>query len=118
MSKSLKNFVSIREMLEQFTTRQVRLFFALQTWYSKMHYTDETLLEAVAKEKQLQVNNKKKTFTQSEDLIKNIPFDRVLGSVLVGSRRFYVGSRQIVTHNSLKSMARNNDHPRHQPVFG
>jgi len=53
MSKSLKNFVSIGEMMNVFTMRQIRIFFSLQSWHAKMHYTDETLIEAIAKERQL-----------------------------------------------------------------
>jgi len=53
MSKSLKNFVSIREMLEDFSCRQVRILFSLQTWHAKMLYNDDTLKECLAKEKAL-----------------------------------------------------------------
>eukprot|EP00493_Phyllostaurus_siculus_P025531 UN25875 len=40
MSKSLKNFFSIREILDEFTPRQIRILFSLQPWYSKMNFSN------------------------------------------------------------------------------
>jgi cysteinyl-tRNA synthetase len=53
MSKSLKNFTTIKEMLEVFTSRQMRFLFLIHQWDSLMNYSPETSFnEAVAKEKQ------------------------------------------------------------------
>jgi cysteinyl-tRNA synthetase len=53
MSKSLKNFFTIREILEMNSPRQVRLLFLLQLWDAKMQYSDQGLEEATQKEKML-----------------------------------------------------------------
>lgn len=50
MSKSLKNFITIRQALEHTTARQMRLIFLLQAWDEPMNYSDQTVEEARAKE--------------------------------------------------------------------
>lgn len=52
MSKSLKNFITIKQILEQFNARQIRFLFLLHTWSTLMNYTTEkSLPEAVSKER-------------------------------------------------------------------
>lgn len=51
MSKSLKNFITIRQTLEQFTPNQVRMCFLLHKWNTTMNYSDGAMEEARAKEK-------------------------------------------------------------------
>jgi len=51
MSKSLKNFVSIRDALEMHSPRQIRILFLLQAWDKTMIYGDQSVKEALAKEK-------------------------------------------------------------------
>jgi len=53
MSKSLKNFISIKEVLKRHTARQIRILFLLQPWEAKMNYSDDSLREAASKEKTL-----------------------------------------------------------------
>lgn len=53
MSKSLKNFITIKEILEVYTARQIRLLFLLQQWNSVMNYSKDGMLEAVTKERNL-----------------------------------------------------------------
>ncbi|CAH8855126.1 unnamed protein product [Trichobilharzia szidati] len=53
MSKSLKNFITIRDALKTHTARQIRLIFLLHSWRDTMDYSDDTLAEAIAYEKQL-----------------------------------------------------------------
>eukprot|EP00475_Leptophrys_vorax_P033433 TRINITY_DN5250_c0_g1_i2.p1 TRINITY_DN5250_c0_g1~~TRINITY_DN5250_c0_g1_i2.p1 ORF type:complete len:527 (-),score=139.93 TRINITY_DN5250_c0_g1_i2:1264-2844(-) len=53
MSKSLKNFITIRQALELSSPRQIRLVFLLQSWDRTMNYSDEALKEAAVKEKRL-----------------------------------------------------------------
>ncbi|ORX90132.1 cysteinyl-tRNA synthetase [Basidiobolus meristosporus CBS 931.73] len=48
MSKSLKNFITIREALEKYTARQLRLFFLLHQWDSKIDYKISSMNEAVS----------------------------------------------------------------------
>ena len=52
MSKSLKNFIMIKAILEKYNARQIRFVFLLHHWSSLMNYSEEnTWPEAVAKEK-------------------------------------------------------------------
>lgn len=51
MSKSLKNFLSIKGVLERSSPRQIRILFLLQPWNSKINYSENSLQEAAAKEK-------------------------------------------------------------------
>lgn len=53
MSKSLKNFISIDEALERFSGRQLRLAFLLQTWSSRMDFSEAAMSEMTNAEKQL-----------------------------------------------------------------
>jgi cysteinyl-tRNA synthetase len=51
MSKSLKNFITIREALELHTSRQIRFCFLLHKYNSPMDYSDSTMIQAVNIEK-------------------------------------------------------------------
>lgn len=52
MSKSLKNFITIREMLALHPARQVRMLFLLQSWDNNMNFQRiDTMKEVNAKEK-------------------------------------------------------------------
>mmetsp|Transcript_12402 Transcript_12402/g.12449 ORF Transcript_12402/g.12449 Transcript_12402/m.12449 type:complete len:571 (+) Transcript_12402:119-1831(+) len=55
MSRSLKNFITINEMLEDYTPRQMRMVYLLHKWDGMMNYDPEnssTMEEAVIIEKQ------------------------------------------------------------------
>jgi len=53
MSKSLKNFITIKHILTEYSARQVRFLFLLHGWDSLMNYTTEkSMPEAVEKERQ------------------------------------------------------------------
>lgn len=53
MAKSLKNFITIKHILKNYTARQVRFLFLLHNWESLMNYTTEkSMPEAVEKERQ------------------------------------------------------------------
>jgi cysteinyl-tRNA synthetase len=53
MSKSLKNFITIKHILTEYTAKQVRMLFLLHSWDSLMNYsTDKSMPEAVEKERQ------------------------------------------------------------------
>ncbi|KAK3237227.1 hypothetical protein CYMTET_52675 [Cymbomonas tetramitiformis] len=51
MSKSLKNFITIQQALEEHTPRQLRLMFLMQSWDKDMIYSDQVMEDARAKEK-------------------------------------------------------------------
>ncbi|KAG2499369.1 hypothetical protein HYH03_002944 [Edaphochlamys debaryana] len=53
MSKSLKNFITIREALATFNARQLRLMFCLQPWNKTMLYGEQSRAEMKAREAQL-----------------------------------------------------------------
>ncbi|CAG8433398.1 8116_t:CDS:10 [Ambispora gerdemannii] len=46
MSKSLKNFITIKEALKKYTPRQLRLCFLLHQWNSKFDFKDSSMNEA------------------------------------------------------------------------
>merc|ERR1712076_299491 len=43
MSKSLKNFISIQEVLQKVSASQLRLVFLLHAWKDTLDYSDNTL---------------------------------------------------------------------------
>ena len=53
MSKSLKNFITIKEALKKNSARQLRLAFLLHSWKETLDYSDATMEEAVQYEKTL-----------------------------------------------------------------
>lgn len=53
MSKSLKNFVTIQQALEKYSSRQIRLLFLLHSWSSTLDYSDHGMEKAVTYEKML-----------------------------------------------------------------
>ncbi|GMI27684.1 hypothetical protein TrCOL_g10932 [Triparma columacea] len=54
MSKSLKNFITIRQALEQNTGRQIRMCFLMHKYNEPMDYGDETMQHAVERERSFQ----------------------------------------------------------------
>ena len=56
MSKSLKNFISIKEALKKHTARQLRLLFLLHAWEKTLDYSDETMTVALKYEKTVTVS--------------------------------------------------------------
>ncbi|GAA55098.1 cysteinyl-tRNA synthetase [Clonorchis sinensis] len=53
MSKSLKNFITIRDALKCHSARRLRLTFLLHSWRDTMDYSQDTLAEAISYEKTL-----------------------------------------------------------------
>lgn len=53
MSKSLKNFVTIQQALEKYTSRQIRFLFLLHSWSSTLDYSDHGMEKALTYEKLL-----------------------------------------------------------------
>lgn len=64
MSKSLKNFVTIRQALEETSARQLRLLFVMQPWERSMSYSTTTMSEVRAREALL------KNFYQNVEVAK------------------------------------------------
>jgi cysteinyl-tRNA synthetase len=51
MSKSLKNFIKIKSLLQVYNARQLRLLFLLHKYDVVMNYTESSMTEAVEKDK-------------------------------------------------------------------
>jgi len=51
MSKSLKNFITIQEVIQKFSARQVRILFLLHSWKDTLDYNENTMELAKAYEK-------------------------------------------------------------------
>ncbi|EGD82565.1 cysteinyl-tRNA synthetase [Salpingoeca rosetta] len=51
MSKSLKNFITIKEALDQYTARQIRLMFLLHNWKATLDYSSHSMMTAISYEK-------------------------------------------------------------------
>lgn len=56
MSKSLKNFITINEVLKKHTARQLRLAFLLHSWKDTLDYSEGTMEMAVQYEKFVNVS--------------------------------------------------------------
>ena len=56
MSKSLKNFITIKEALSRNTARQLRLAFLLHAWHATLDYSEATMAEALQTERSFNVS--------------------------------------------------------------
>ena len=57
MSKSLKNFITIKEALQRYSARQLRIAFLLHAWNVTLDYSEQTMVEALYIEKIFNVNS-------------------------------------------------------------
>jgi cysteinyl-tRNA synthetase len=55
MSKSLKNFITISEVLERYSARQLRLTFLLHSWKDTLDYSEKTMEHAKSYERTINV---------------------------------------------------------------
>ncbi|KAJ2826927.1 cysteinyl-tRNA synthetase [Coemansia erecta] len=53
MSKSLKNFITIKEALEKYSARQIRTLFLLSQWNKPLFFDSKSMEEAIVVEKTL-----------------------------------------------------------------
>jgi cysteinyl-tRNA synthetase len=53
MSKSLKNFITIKDALEQYTASQLRLTFLLHSWKDTLDYSPSGMQTAVQQEQKM-----------------------------------------------------------------
>jgi cysteinyl-tRNA synthetase len=56
MSKSLKNFITIKDALAKYTSRQIRILFLQFNWKDTLDYSDQGMEAAIATEKKFNVN--------------------------------------------------------------
>jgi cysteinyl-tRNA synthetase len=57
MSKSLKNFITIEDVLQRYSARQLRLVFLLHSWKDTLDYSDNTMEQALSFEKTVNVRH-------------------------------------------------------------
>ena len=57
MSKSLKNSVTIKEALQRYTSRQLRLAFLLHPRSATLEYSDQNMVKALHAEKMYNVSD-------------------------------------------------------------
>jgi len=74
MSKSLKNFITIREALTRHSPRQLRILFLLQPWDSQMAFSDQKMDDAKVKEKYFRT-----FFEEVENLSRNDYLEEEVG---------------------------------------
>lgn len=55
MAKSLKNFITIKQALQDYSSRQLRLVFLLHPWMDTLDYSEQTMKEALFWEKMFNV---------------------------------------------------------------
>lgn len=55
MSKSLKNFITIREALEKYSASQIRIMFLMHNWDSTLDFKHSSLIVAKEFESRLTV---------------------------------------------------------------
>ncbi|XKL66922.1 hypothetical protein PGB90_010342 [Kerria lacca] len=67
MSKSLKNFITIKDALDKYSARQLRFAFLLHKWNDTLDYSENTMEMAITYEKLLN-----EFFLNVKDLIKNL----------------------------------------------
>ena len=99
MSKSLKNFITIRQALENNTSRQLRIMFLLQAWDQPMSYSDQTIDDARSKEATF-----KSFFREIEALVRDDYLAQEVGWRMANNDHkladAYLAARQSV-HESL-----------------
>ncbi|XP_070558750.1 cysteine--tRNA ligase, cytoplasmic-like [Ptychodera flava] len=66
MSKSLKNFISIKDALEKHSSRQLRLMFLLHSWKDTLDYSANTMENAIQYEKVMN-----EFFLNVKDILRN-----------------------------------------------
>lgn len=73
MSKSLKNFIKIKEFTKKYSAQQIRFLFLLQRWNKIMNFDPETSMEeAIAKDRQFaEFFQQAKAFIRNYDIKKN-----------------------------------------------
>jgi cysteinyl-tRNA synthetase len=76
MSKSLKNFITIKDALQKYTSRQIRILFLLHSWKDTLDYSDHGMDGALSFEKTM-----KEFFFRVKDFTRNSRFDVTDGYV-------------------------------------
>ncbi|XP_055900435.1 cysteine--tRNA ligase, cytoplasmic-like isoform X1 [Biomphalaria glabrata] len=67
MSKSLKNFITIKEALKKYTSRQMRLLYLLHSWKDTLDFSEKTMDVALEYERTLN-----EFFLNVKDSVRNV----------------------------------------------
>lgn len=67
MSKSLKNFITIKEALTKYTARQLRLLFLMHRWSDTLDYSAAAMETALATERRLNVRRAVRPVGEEEE---------------------------------------------------
>uniref|UniRef100_A0A671X7J8 Cysteine--tRNA ligase, cytoplasmic n=1 Tax=Sparus aurata TaxID=8175 RepID=A0A671X7J8_SPAAU len=100
MSKSLKNFITIKDALAKNTARQLRLAFLMHSWKDTLDYSSNTMESAVQYEKfvccLVLCSFYDRKFAIHEALCDNVDTRTVMEEmrVLVGQSNTYIASRK------------------------
>ncbi|KAF8893454.1 tRNA synthetases class I (C) catalytic domain-containing protein [Infundibulicybe gibba] len=90
MSKSLKNFITIDEILEKYTARQLRLAFLTQLWNAKIDFS-ESLMTGEVRNIETTLNN---FFTTTKALINQAEAE---GRMSDGSHHYELPEQELTT---------------------
>ncbi|KIK09833.1 hypothetical protein K443DRAFT_671150 [Laccaria amethystina LaAM-08-1] len=90
MSKSLKNFITIDEILQKFTPRQLRLAFLTQLWNSKVDFS-ESLMTGEVRNIETAMNN---FFTNVKALVSQY---RAEGTASDGLHHYESSERELIS---------------------
>jgi cysteinyl-tRNA synthetase len=98
MSKSLKNFITVQEMLRLAPARALRIAFALTHWRKSLHYSEDVISEAIAIDRALaswfsdyELRLRQKVAEEQPDLLTavlqellrdNLQYDQALQAIL------------------------------------
>jgi cysteinyl-tRNA synthetase len=80
MSKSLKNFVTIKEALERYSARQLRLAFIMTAWDGPMDFKDDVMEEMNSLEEKISV-----WFSKAELILEKVEAHEIPGTTQDGS---------------------------------
>lgn len=97
MSKSLKNFITIDEILGRFTARQLRLAFLTQLWNAKIDFS-ESLMAG-------EVKNIETTLNNFFVVVRALASQRVSGGVAFTGKHGYNGPEQKLSESLEKAQA-------------
>lgn len=86
MSKSLKNFITIQEALEKYSSRQMRLLFLMHDWNATLDYKDTSMKEVISFEKSL------------------INFFDELNALILENKRFLQDSKGVHYHHDSERL--------------
>ncbi|XP_061178212.1 cysteine--tRNA ligase, cytoplasmic-like isoform X1 [Saccostrea echinata] len=96
MSKSLKNFISIKEALKKHTARQLRLLFLLHQWKDTLDYGENSMEIAIRYEKMVN-----EFFLNVKNLLRTTPGTGIEAFEKWSSEEMELNNRYFATRDSV-----------------